>query len=186
MKECEASIGRSQNRLANLEKERAKEQDLLDAATARLARLREMASAGVPTQPPPFVPPASGAEAEIKRLREQVAELEGTSTTQEPRVRQRVSGAAGGGFTPLMPSLIPADFYQFGELSVLAVGGSERSRRLVLTRGTVGELGCTVPASPRALIAAGMAELDNDLSRDMIHDVKLPGCADWAPDGVKN
>ena len=37
-------------------------------------------------------------EAEIKRLREQVAELEGTSTTQErPRVRHRVSGAAGAG-----------------------------------------------------------------------------------------
>ena len=35
---------------------------------------------------------ASGKEAEIKRLREQVAELEGTTTTEErPRVRRRVS-----------------------------------------------------------------------------------------------
>ena len=113
VKECEAFIGRSQNRLANLEKERAKEQDMLDAATARLQRLRELASAGVPMQPPPVVPPASDMEAEIKRLREQVAELEGTSTTQErPRVRQRVSGSGGGGFIPLMPSLIPAELYQ--------------------------------------------------------------------------
>ena len=67
-------------------------------------------------QPPPVVPPASDMEAEIKRLREQVAELEGTSTTQErPRVRRRVSGSGGGGFIPLMPSLIPAELYQWIE-----------------------------------------------------------------------
>ena len=114
VKECEAFIGRSQNRLANLEKERVEEQDMLDAATARLQRLKELASAGVPIQPPPFVPPASDQEAEIKRLREQVAELEGTSTTQErPRVRQGVSGSGGGGFIPLMPSLISAELYQW-------------------------------------------------------------------------
>ena len=55
-------------------------------------------------------------EAEIKRLREQVAELEGTTATQErPRVRQRISGAAGGGFIPVMPGLIPAELYQWIE-----------------------------------------------------------------------
>ncbi len=108
VKGFEAFIGRSQNRLANLEKECAKEQDMLDAAAARLARLRELASTGVPTQPPPFVPPASDLEAEIKRLREHVAELEGTSTTQErPRVRPRVSGAAGGGFHPINAKFDP-------------------------------------------------------------------------------
>ena len=95
VKECEAFIGRSQNRVANLEQARAKKQEMLDAATALLTRLRELASAGVPRQPPPFVPPVSDMEAEIKRLREHVAELEGTTATQErPRVRQRISGAA--------------------------------------------------------------------------------------------
>ena len=53
-------------------------------------------------------------------------------------------------------------------LSVPAVGGSQRSRRLVLTSGTVGESHNTILASPRALIAAGVAELDNEQSRDMI------------------
>ena len=44
----------------------------------------------------------------------QMAELEGTSTTQErPRVRQRVSGSGEGGFIPLMPSLIQAELYQW-------------------------------------------------------------------------
>ena len=32
-----------------------------------------------------------------------------------PRVRQRVSGSGGGGFIPLMPSLIPAELYQWIE-----------------------------------------------------------------------
>ena len=45
-------------------------------------------------------------------------------------------------------------------LSVPAVGGSQRSQRLVLTSGTVGESQNTTPASPRALIAAGLGELD--------------------------
>ena len=50
-------------------------------------------------QPPASVLPMSDMEAEIKRLREQVAELEGNSATQErPRVRQRISGVTGGGF----------------------------------------------------------------------------------------
>ena len=67
-------------------------------------------------QPPPSVPPISDMEAEIKRLGEQVAELEGTSATQErPRVRQRISGAAGGGFIPVMPGLIPAELSQWIE-----------------------------------------------------------------------
>ena len=55
-------------------------------------------------------------EAEIKRLREQVAELEGTSATQErPRVRQRISGVAGGGFIPVMPALVLAELCQWIE-----------------------------------------------------------------------
>ena len=62
VKECKAFISRSQNRLANLEKERAKEQEMLEAATARLARLREVASAGVPMQPPSCISPASEME----------------------------------------------------------------------------------------------------------------------------
>ena len=70
VKECEAFIGRSQNKLANLEQERVKEQEMLDAATARLTRLRELASVGVPMQPPPCVPPMADMEAEIKRLRD--------------------------------------------------------------------------------------------------------------------
>ena len=43
-----------------------------------------------------------------------------------------------------------------------------RSRRLVLTSGTVGESQNTIPASPRALIAAGLAKFDNEQSRDTI------------------
>ena len=54
-------------------------------------------------------------EAEIKRLREQVAELEGTATQERPRVRQRISGVAGGGFIPMMPGLIPTEFCQWIE-----------------------------------------------------------------------
>ena len=84
-------------------------------------------------QQPPFVPPMSDMEAEIKRLREQVAELEGTSATQErPRVRQRIAGAAGGGFIPVMPGLIPAELYQWIEdgqtdlQEVLADGNTAR------------------------------------------------------------
>ena len=61
-------------------------------------------------------------------------------------------------------------------LSVPAVGGSQRNRRLVLTSGRVGEPENTIPASPPALIAAGMAEVDNEQSRDTIHDVQFPSC----------
>ena len=38
----------------------------------------------------------------------------------------------------------------------------------MLTSGTVGEFKNTIPASPRALIAAGLAEFDNEQSRDTI------------------
>ena len=44
-------------------------------------------------------PPASNMEAEIKRLREQVAELEGTRTAF--RVRRRVSRSGGGRVHPI-------------------------------------------------------------------------------------
>ena len=57
---------------------------------------------------PPLVPPISDVEAEIKRLREQV-------TVLEARVRQRISGAAGGGYIPMIPGLIPAELYQWLE-----------------------------------------------------------------------
>ena len=65
-----------------------------------------------------------------------------------------------------------------GELSLsVLVGGSQRSRRMVLTSGTMVEPENTVPASPRALIAAGVAEPDTEQSRDTIHDVQSPSCA---------
>ena len=50
---------------------------------------------------------------------------------------------------------------------------TQHNRRLVLTRGAVGEPGATVPASPQGLVAAGMAEPDN---------VQLHGCADRKDD----
>ena len=53
-------------------------------------------------------------------------------------------------------------------LSVRAVGGSQRSRKLVLTSGTVVDSQNTIPAFPRALFAAGLAEFDNEQSRDTI------------------
>ena len=89
-------------------------------------------------QSPPSVP-VTDMEAEIKRLREQVAELEGTSATQERlRVRQRISGVAGGGFIPKMPGLIPAELYQWIEdrqtdLQEALVDGNTTARVLELT-----------------------------------------------------
>ena len=43
-----------------------------------------------------------------RRSREQVTVLEAC-------VRQRISGAAGGGYIPMMPGLIPAELYQWLE-----------------------------------------------------------------------
>ena len=86
MKECEVFIGKSQNRLANLEKERAKERDMLDATTARMQRLREF-----PMQPPPVVSSSvrcGGGDQAFARTGGRV----GRDTTQERlRVRRRVS-----------------------------------------------------------------------------------------------
>ena len=43
-------------------------------------------------------------------------ELEGTSVAQErPRVRQRVSGTAGVGFIPPMPTLVPGELFTWLE-----------------------------------------------------------------------
>ena len=69
----------------------------------RLANLQAEAQ-----NPPAPVPLVVEMEAEIRRLREHVAELEGTSVSQErPRVRQRVSSITGVGFLPPMPTLVP-------------------------------------------------------------------------------
>ena len=55
-------------------------------------------------------------EAEIRRLREHVGELGGTSVAQErPRVRQRVSASSGVGFIPSMTTLVPGELFTWLE-----------------------------------------------------------------------
>ena len=119
IKDGEQFLIRAKGHLVELEKERSTVEASIADAERRLEKLRAQADLlppQAPMQPPPSVLPMSDMEAEIKRLREQVAELEGTSATQErPRVRQRISGVAGGGFIPVMPGLIPAELCQWIE-----------------------------------------------------------------------
>ena len=47
-----------------------------------------------------------------------------------------------------------------------------------MTSGTAGEPQNTIPASPRALIAAGLVEFDNGQSRDTVDDCSSAG-SEW-------
>ena len=81
VEECQAFIKRSQNRLARLEEQRAREQQELDAAMGRMAKFREEMAQSIPV-PPPATSNVTQAlnipdlVSEIERLRSQVAEME--------------------------------------------------------------------------------------------------------------
>ena len=89
------------------------------ASVADAAETRKVESSGrtFPTSgtnaPPPSVL-VSDMEAEIKRLREQVAELEGSATRASSRASTN-SGVAGGLFIPVMPGSILAELCQWIE-----------------------------------------------------------------------
>ena len=105
IKACEEYVRRAQKRLTQAEvavtgavEHRDRMQVEFEEGKRRLADLQVEAQ-----NPPAPVPPVEEMEAEIRRLREQVTELEGTSVVQErPRVRERVSATTGNGFIPLI------------------------------------------------------------------------------------
>ena len=118
IKSCEEFVRRAQKRLSQAEvavteaverRERMKVE--FEEGQRRLANLQAEAQ-----NPPAPVPPVMEMEAEILRLREHVAELEGTGVAQErPRVRQRVSTSSGVGFIPSMPTLVPGELFTWLE-----------------------------------------------------------------------
>ena len=72
----------------------------------------------------------TNADAELVRLRAQVAEFQESAVLERPRVRQRVGG---GGVVPPMPVLVPADLSSWMEerQSDLQVAGVHSSARVV-------------------------------------------------------
>ena len=76
MEQCESFISRSQRRLAELDKQRATEEELLTEAKARLERLRLEAAASSATP---------NTDSELSRLRAQVMELQRAATPVLPR-----------------------------------------------------------------------------------------------------
>ena len=89
--DCKGFIDRAEKRLEKLEAERASEAALLEEGRARLARLEAQAAVAVPM--PPATAPASELEAEVSRLREELASVRGVSSTntghQPPKKRLR-------------------------------------------------------------------------------------------------
>ena len=80
IKDGEQFLIRAKGHLVELEKEQSTVEASIADAERRLEKLRAQADLlppQAPMQPPPSVPPISVMEAEIKRSREQVAELEG-------------------------------------------------------------------------------------------------------------
>ena len=118
LKSGEEFVLRAQKRLSQAEvavtgavehRDRMKEE--FEEGQRRLANLQAEAQ-----NPPAPIPPVGEMEAEIRRLREHVAELEGTSVAQErPRVRQRVSSTSQVGFLPPMPTLVPGELFTWME-----------------------------------------------------------------------
>ena len=81
IEECEAFIQRSRKRLERLEEERIKEQQSLDAAVARMVKLREEMTRTAPPATPPAPDPTQPGRipdlvAELERLRARVKEME--------------------------------------------------------------------------------------------------------------
>ena len=77
--ECKGFVARAEKRVAQLDAQRGQEMAAHEEGRARLQRLEAEAARkqeGIPIQPPPFVPPLSDMEAEIKCLREQVVATE--------------------------------------------------------------------------------------------------------------
>ena len=80
VEECQAFIKRSQNRIARLEEERAREKQELDAAMGRMAKFQEEMAKSIPVVP--IVPgPTQQVKipelfSEVERLRSRVAEME--------------------------------------------------------------------------------------------------------------
>ena len=87
--DCKGFIDRAEKRLEKLEAERASEAALLEEGRARLARLEAQAAVAVPMPPAPA--PASELDAEVSRLREELASVRGVSSTghQPPKKRLR-------------------------------------------------------------------------------------------------
>ena len=87
--DCKGFIDRAEKRLEKLESERASEAALLEEGRARLARLEAQAAVAVPM--PPATAPASELEAEVSRLREELASVRGVSSAghQPPKKRLR-------------------------------------------------------------------------------------------------
>ena len=88
--DCKGFIDRAEKRLVKLEAERVSETTLLEEGRARLAHLEAQVGVGVHL---PLAAPSSELEAEVSRLREELASARGVSSTnaghQPPKKRLR-------------------------------------------------------------------------------------------------
>ena len=119
LKSCEEFVRRAQKHFSQAELDLqtdVKNRDQMQAEFEEGQRTLVSLEAEVQNPQPP-VPSVRDMEAETRQWREQMAQVEGTSTTQErPRVRQRVSASASGGFIPEMPELVPGALYTWSRI----------------------------------------------------------------------
>ena len=166
IKECEPFFARAVSHLEELDTKRATICQYIEMSKKRLAESKAQSVA----------PPVQEDGAEVQQLRGLVSQLQATlrqnpSRDNQPEGPVLKRKCRREDFVPQCEADVWYWCRPHDVLQVDNVGEAE-----VVCESN------TVPASPRALFAAGVAEPDNELPRDTIHDVQFPGGADREDD----